>query len=153
MLGEMFLQNLARWRPADGADTFEAEEGGVRFWLRADLADALACRLWEVKVTRPSWAGEPLADRAGQLARRVTGLLEPLRLVEADGAVAQLRSDAPQVRDDARLYYEVTLSAAGSELVARVQRFEGSVAGARRQAVPFALTHEALVKLLADLAA
>jgi len=148
MLGETLLQKLARWRPEASPAAFEVEEAGVRVTLQADLAEALACRLLEVRVTRPAQAGESLAERADRLASRITGLLEPLRLLEVDGPTAQLRSDSPVARDDARLYYEVTLSPEG----ARVQRFQGSATGARRQAVPFTLTHEALAKLVTDLA-
>src|SRR5947208_1514972 len=54
MLGETLLQKLTRWRPEASPAAFEVEEAGVRVRLQADLADALACRLLEVRVKRPA---------------------------------------------------------------------------------------------------
>jgi hypothetical protein len=143
------LEKLARWRPDSSAPDldFEASEG-VRVRLRGESGDALAARLWEVRLTRATAPSAPLAERALRLARRITGLLEPLRLVEV-ADVAQLRSDAPVVRGEERHYYEVLLHADGA---ASVQRFAGSRTGAARRSVPFTLTHEALGKLVEDLA-
>jgi hypothetical protein len=119
----------------------------------ADAADALACRLWEVQIDRtaPLSAELPLAERAARTAGRVTGLLEPLRLVEIDPqGVAQLRSSGPQQRGDDLFYYEVLLRADGGS---SLRRFHASRTSASREQVAFALTHEALAKLVADLTA
>jgi hypothetical protein len=81
----------------------------------------------------------------------VTGLLEPLRLIESDAEsdTALLRSAAPQRRGDDLFYYEVELKSAS----AGVRRYQSSATGAARQQVAFPLTHEALAKLTGDLTA
>jgi hypothetical protein len=111
-------------------------------------------RLREVSVSRLAPPAEPvpLADRARAVAARVTGLLEPLRLIEVDAQqdVAQLRSGSPAVKGDALAYYEVTLRGDGA---AQVSRYESAHGAGKRQAVPFTLTHEGLGKLVRDLTA
>ncbi len=154
-LEEALLEKLARWRPgARAALDVDAPEGGWKLALVADQVDSLALKAWELTLTRPApaSAGKPLAERAGALAARVTGLLEPLRLVEVDSgrAVAQLRSAAPLVRGADAFYYEVLLE---GETAVRLRRFQANRASTRRQQVGFALTHEALARVAADLAA
>src|SRR5438105_9891333 len=100
-LDEPLLQNLARWRPNSPHEVLEVAhpDSGWTVALVADTVDALAGRWWEARLTRS--APEPegaravsLAQRAERIAGRVTGLLEPLRLVEVDTerGTAQLRS-------------------------------------------------------------
>jgi hypothetical protein len=81
----------------------------------------------------------------------VTGLLEPLRLVEVDAprGVALLRSNAPAAREGTLSYYEVLRQADGTT---RVNRYEAWHGTSKRQAIPFTLTNEALAKLVGDLA-
>jgi hypothetical protein len=81
----------------------------------------------------------------------VTGLLEPLRLLEVDriNHIAVLRSDSPPVKGDSVLYYEVRLEARNRATVQRYKAAKGSPA--HKERVAFALTHEALAKLVDDL--
>jgi hypothetical protein len=95
-----------------------------------------------------------LKERAEQLASRITGLLEPLRLIEVDDtrSVAQLRSQNPLTRDDERFYYEVMLQGDGTTQLRRFQAVPAPRTDAgKRQQVAFTLTHEALAKFVADL--
>jgi hypothetical protein len=155
-LEEMLLQRLDKWRPSGPRETLELAhpDSGWKVRLCADSADALACRLWEVQLDRtaPLPAEVSLAERAARTAGRVTGLLEPLRLVEIDSprGVAQLRSSGPQQRGEDLFYYEVVLHAGGA---ASLRRFHASRNNPTREQVAFVLTHEALVKLVADLTA
>jgi hypothetical protein len=115
--------------------------------------EALGCRLWQVAL-RPLTPA-PTADlkaRAEQLAGRVTGLLEPLRLVEVDAerGSAQLRSDRPGHWGDGQFYYEVLMSADGATILRRYQAPAGADQP-KRQQVAFTLTHEVLAKLVTDL--
>lgn len=74
-------------------------------------------------------------------------------MLEVDDArrEALLRSAAPSVRGDKRLYYEVLLR---NTTEVRVRRFQGSLATAEpRSQVTFALTHEVVARLVADLTA
>jgi hypothetical protein len=151
-LDETLLQRLADWRPDSPAQALElTAEDGWKATVRAECVDVVGCRLWEVQLTSPAPAADALKDRAERIASRVTGLLEPLRLVEADAGLstALLRSDRPLQRGPERFYYEVELRGQTTS----VRRFQAARPGARRQQVAFALTHEALAKLVADLAA
>lgn len=153
-LNDLLLQKLAEWRFDNGRQTLTADhpESGWTAAVTADCADQVGCRIWEVNLSRPNVV--PKADLKGhaeQVAGRVTGLLEPLRLVEVDAGcdTALLRSAAPQRRGDDLYYYEVELKSGA----AGVRRYQGSTTGAARQQVAFPLTHEAAAKLAGDLTA
>jgi hypothetical protein len=155
-LENQLLQRLADWRPDSTSDGLTVEDAGSvwRATVQADAVDGVGCRLREVGLARlaPLPDPAPLTQRAQAVAGRVTGLLEPLRLVEVDAQreVAQLRSDAPAVKGDSLAYYEVTLHGHGG---AEVARYESGRAAGKRQQVPFTLTHEAIGKLVRDLSA
>jgi len=157
-LDETLLQNLAKWRPHSPRQVLDVAhpDSGTTVTLVADAVDELAGKWWEMRLTRTSPLPETtpalsLQERAERVAARVTGLLEPLRVIEVDAEqdVAQLRSHAPAVEGESLSYYEVTLHGHGG---ARVERYEGGREGKRRQ-VPFALTHDAVGKLVRDLIA
>jgi hypothetical protein len=129
-------------------------EHGWTVGLTADRADSVGCRLTQVEATRTAPVpddADALEAHARKAAGRVTGLLEPLRLVEIDRGrhVALLRSEAPAAKGEAVQYYEVRF--AGRNGVT-VERFKANTTGrAGREAIPFALTHESLAKLVDDL--
>jgi hypothetical protein len=154
-LDEMLLQKLADWRPDSGRDTLEIDDAasGWKAALNAEAVDTLGSRLREVVLTRttPRTGAGDLADQARRIANRVSGLLEPLCLVEVDNgqSVAQLRSQSPAKRGNALHYYEVLRHADGTT---RLGRYEASP-GEPRKAIGFTLTHEALAKVVGDLAA
>jgi hypothetical protein len=152
-LDETLLQRLADWRPDSPRQTLTVEDaGGWAVELTADRVETVGARLWEVALRRlvPLESPAPLAEQAGRIAARVTGLLEPLRLVERDAGLglAQMRSCAPAARGEELAYYEVVRRADGATHVRRY--LQG--AGGKRQQVAFTLTLEALGKLVADLA-
>jgi hypothetical protein len=156
-LAETLLEKLADWRPAgEGRPSagIALPEHGWTVGLTAEKADSVGCRLTQLEATR----SEPVADDDAALeahvrraAGRATGLLEPLRLVEIDRGrhVALLRSDAPAAKGDAVQYYEVQFQGRNRVTVGRFKAKKVSPAG--REAIPFALTHEALAKLVDDL--
>ena len=154
-LDETLQQKLAEWRPHSARQTLQIDHpaSGWQAAVSADHVDLVGARLWEVSLKRTTaLPGDgALAERAERIAGRVTGLLEPLRLVEVDTgrAVAQLRSSTPHARGDDRFYYEVLLQGDGTTTVRRY-RSGGEV---RREQVAFTLTHEALAKFVADLSA
>jgi hypothetical protein len=155
-LDALLLERLAKWRPDSGRQTLDVADaaGGWSASVTAECVDVVGCRLWELALRRP--AGTPSVDlrsRAEQVCQRVTGLLEPLRLLEVDAGrnVALLRSEQPGQHGDGRFYYEVLLEADGGS---SVRRFQAPRPGEpRRQQVAFTLTHEALGKLVRDLIA
>ena len=88
-LEETLLQKLADWRPPGGGRHTLAVSDETAWVVRvtAERRDDLGCALWEMVAERT----EPRADKkrtvgdwAEQVAGRVTGLQEPLAVVEVD---------------------------------------------------------------------
>ena len=156
-LAEVLLQRLARWRPDSDRQTLEVAhpETGWAVAVTAGQVETLGSRLWEVALRRlePQAQAPDLKEWAGRITSRVTGLLEPLRLLEVDAerGIALLRSTTPGQWGEGRFYYEVLLQADGTTAVRRYQAPDAD--NPRRRQVAFALTHEALAKLVADLTA
>ncbi len=155
-LDELLLQKLAEWRPNTAVQTLNVNHpaSGWHVAITAEQVDTLGCRLREVVLTRTSPLGcaDSLTDQASRIAARVSGLLEPLRLIEVDAehALAQLRSHAPAHRGENVQYYEVVRHADGTT---RLGRYDANpTAGSKRQAISFTLTHEAIAKVVSDLA-
>jgi hypothetical protein len=153
------LERLAKWRPGAGRQTLNVPDAGAGWAvsLTADRADELGCLVWEMTLRRsaPLPGGDAAALRAwgDRVAGRARGLLEMLKVVEVDAErdEAILRSDAPAARGEDRFYYELHLKGTG---VADVRRYRGSLSGTgKREQVSFALTHEAIARLAADLSA
>jgi hypothetical protein len=155
MLDETVLQKLADWRPSGERQTLNLP-GAAPGWalaVTADRNDELGCLAWELGFQRtgPAASQPSLAGWAQRVAERVTGLLEPLKVVEVDTLrqEALLRSKEPSHRQDKLFYYEVLLK---NDSQASIRRFKASEQGSeRREQVAFALTHEALAKLAIDL--
>jgi hypothetical protein len=153
-LAETLLPRLAKWRPDSDRQTLDVTDpaSGWTASLTADHVEGLGCRLWELSV-KPSQPASrlDLTARAAQLSGRVTGLLEPLRVVEVDAeqGLAQLRSDRPGHWGDGQFYYEVLLHTDGATQVRRYQASDKDQP--RRRQVAFTLTHEAVAKLVTDL--
>ena len=158
-INEVVLQKTAEWRhPGNGRKTlFLPDKGsGWAVFLHADRNDELGCLVWEVALRRtspPAPSADGLKGWADRTAGRVTGLLDPLKVLEVDvqRQEALLRSAQATPRGGALIYYEVLLQGTGEVVLRRFQApHDGN---RRRQQIPFALTHEALAKVVADLAA
>ncbi len=152
-LEKLLLQKLGKWRP-DGSRRLEVLDpaSGWTVQLDADCVEQVGSRLNELSLGRTTpLEGVDLRARAERIAGRTTGLLEPLHLIETDpqAGSALLRSDNPSQQDDERYYYELLLHQGGNCSLKRYQAAREG--GKRRQAVPFALTHEVLGKLVGDL--
>ena len=157
-LDETIRQKLGNWHPPGGRhDLTVSDEGSA--WavtVSADRCDELGCLVWELSLCRAAGAPARRLDLRGwaqAVANRVTGLLEPLKVVEIDTVRNEglLRSSAAAQRGDRLFYYEVLLRGTRGAVV---RRYQANQAGAGpREQVAFALTHEALAKLAADLSA
>jgi len=153
-LEKIVLEKLANWRPDGSRASLEVADAssGWTVCLTADCVEQVGSRLQELTLSRNvPLASVDLADRARGVAEQVTGLLEPLHVVEVDAVrqTALLRSEAPNQRGEDLFYYEILLQSDGA---ANLRRYQSShQAGIRRQQVAFSLTHEALAKLLDDL--
>ena len=154
ILDETVLQRLAEWQPPGGRQTLNLPTAaGWSLALTADRHDELGSRVWELTLQRSrAPAGAKVADWAQRVADRATGLLELLQVVEVDApaGVALLRSQEADRRGDRLSYYEVLLKYATE---ASVRRYQALADGGKREQVAFALTNEALAKLVADLTA
>ncbi len=152
---EKLLQKLNEWQPrGSGRHSLMATipEIGWSVNLVADQTDSLSCLVWELTLTRtnPAPDGLTLRSWAENIANRVTGLLEPLKLLEVDETrqEAILRSAAPTKKGASLTYYEVHLSGTHRAIL---RRFEGSHEYVGRYQRPYALTYEALAKLAGDI--
>jgi hypothetical protein len=155
-LDETVLQKLADWRPSAGRQTLNLPTAGSG-WnvaLTADRHDELGSLVWELILNRAAAAPDnSLGGWADRVAGRVTGLMEPLKVVEVDAArgEALLRSEEPGRRGGKVFYYEVLLKGVTSVSLRRYQAAPNGTG--KREQVAFALTNEALAKLVADLTA
>jgi hypothetical protein len=155
-LAELLLPKLSEWRPSGEGRHSWSENVAATGWnvhIAADRADSLSCLLWELTLMRTGEppAGLTLKDWAEAVARRATGLMEPLSVYEVDTTLneAVLRSQAPSARGEALAYYEIRLHGLSRAVV---RRFNAAKAVPAREQVAFALTHEVLAKLAGDIA-
>jgi hypothetical protein len=157
-LSEALLERLGNRKPASGRASLSAidEASGWSATATADEANALSCLLWELSLRRGSSAteapGDDLRIWAERIAGRATGLLENLRVVEVDASRGQalLRSQQPAQRGDEVFYYEVLLTGTREVLLRRYRAWQNN---GRREQVAFAVTNEALAKLVSVLIA
>ncbi|MCL6507410.1 MAG: hypothetical protein K6T59_10305 [Bryobacteraceae bacterium] len=154
-LKQQVQQTLQSWPPFTGAARLlAAQEGGITLQCRITALDRLACAFESFEMHHPALVGaslEGLKQAAERLAARLSYLLEPIRILEADAeqCVVQLRSSPPEREAEAAAYYELLLNANGTLSLTRYIKQPD----APRQAVPAHVTHEVLLKLTADFAA
>jgi hypothetical protein len=156
-LADNFQERLASWKPSgEGRHSWSESfpDAGWAVHLAADHNDVVATLVWELTLARtvPAPAGLTLKAWAGQIAERVSGLMEDLKLIEVDDArqEAVLRSEDPSRKGDLALYYEVRLYGLSRAVVRRYHA--DTAAATRREQIAFPLTHEALAKLAGDIA-
>jgi|SRR5262245_49184951 len=154
-LAEKLLRKLSDWQPAgDGRHSLSAAfpDAGWTAHLTADKADTLSCLVWEFTLSRTGSPTEGLTLRswAEAIAKRASGLMEPLKVLEVDEVrgEAVLRSDSPAKKGERVMYYEVRLHGL---TLAIARRFAATRTASGREQIPFALTHEALAKLADDI--
>lgn len=153
----MTLENRLLEKLADaGAGTapavVNARDGAWNIDVHAQKSDEFSVVVDHVEIRRDGASGGDARAWADQIAARPSGLLEPLRVLEADAGKneAILRSAEPAKKGDEIRYFEVHVQ--GGEK-AEVHRYKASrQPGVRREAVPFPMTHEALGKLASGLA-
>jgi hypothetical protein len=151
---DTLLNDLGEWRPAGtGPHSFgHALSTGWTVAVTADAADTVGCRLTELSTNRPAKpaTAAELTQWATRSAARVTGLLEPLKLIEVDAvrSEAVLRSETPARKGDDVQYYELLLRGTHAATLNRYQAPRTGPGG--RKPVPFALTHETIAKVIGD---
>ncbi len=153
-LAETLLSKLGEPRPSSPGRFVLAHADEASGWSVAvtiEKADALSCQLSELSCVRGRGEAPALRKWADALAERVTGLTEPLQVIEVDllKNEAILRSDEPTVRNAKRAHYELKLEGGNK---ATLRRYQAAVdSAAKRQAGTFVLTHEVLGNLIDDL--
>lgn len=154
----MTLANILRQKLSEAPAAHERhdftvadEASGWTLYLTAEHRDAWTTVAWEMSLRRAK-SGGGMATWGERIARRSSGLLEPLTVVEVDAAQSRalVRSGPPTTCGDKVSYYELVLDGTSSALV---RRYEGSHVAAKRTQVPFVLTNEVLVKLVDDVTA
>ncbi|MFQ3649130.1 MAG: hypothetical protein SNJ75_02265 [Gemmataceae bacterium] len=150
-LDVLLLQRVANWRPDSTRSPLVVDHDASGWRVQLSLRDAnpigVQALAIEFQRLRPLLSAPPLDEQARRLAQQVTGLLEPLQLIEMDASnqVAQLRSNKPADDANGVRYYEMLRHADGTT---RLQRYQAN--GNRREAVEFTLTLDALGKLTRD---
>lgn len=130
-------------------------DSGWTAHLTADRLDTVGCLLWELTLTRAAdeqSALPTLAGWAGDIADKGKALLEQLKVIEVDPLrlEAIVRSATPTERGGSVMYYEVFLHDRDRAIVRRYRTVTDQ--NGRREQIAFALTHEALVRLIEDIA-
>jgi hypothetical protein len=157
MINELLHQKLSDWRPVgEGRHTWShvLSDHNWNVLITANQVDSLSAKIWELNAARINLIDsntQQLTAWADKIAKRVTGLMEPLQVIEIDSTrqEAILRSQSPTNRGDQAFYYEVKLLGTSRADVRRYQSTPKS--SNRRQQVAFALTHEVTAKLFSDL--
>jgi len=135
--------------------TITVDEGPNRITLDLTALDSVgvAFDALEFAATdRNDWSSHDLNAWGERLAKRVTYLMEPLRVLEIDagGGEVQIRSDAPTPRAETRGYYEVRLNRQGT---CRLERYVYDEADRQRRRTACHLTREVVERLADDIAA
>jgi hypothetical protein len=149
ILENTLLERLSEWRPGPGQQELHLTADGWHVAIKANRSDELGCLLWDLNLQREGTADTDVQTWSANCASGLT-VMGPLKVVEVDAnrKEAQLRSESPLQRSDKRLYFELMLNGLG---VATLQRFQVAE-NAKREQLPFALTHEVLAKVVADIA-
>jgi hypothetical protein len=148
-LANTLQKKLAEHHTPDQPAPHVIQHQGWNVSLRPEAIDTLGCRLWDITFQRetPQAACDPRAW-AERISRKVTGLLEPLRLVEVDAGkkVALLRSAEPTPGNPGLDYHEIELHGTNRAIVRRFRGFPE--VGRKREHIPFTVTYDAVAKVV-----
>ena len=144
-------RELKRIQAVTGRGLLQVQTADGR--VEADLVavDAIGCSFQTLGYSTDKLAQatlEQLKEISRSLTARLTYLLEPIGLVEADAdrCSVQLRSSPPQKGDDGTSYYELMVRKGGDITLSRYSKQSGQL----RQIVPANVTREVLGRLADD---
>jgi hypothetical protein len=147
-------RELKRIQAVSGKGLLQVDVEGGR--IEADLlaVDAIGCSIQTLGYSTDKLAEATLDDLRSiseTLTGRLTYLLEPIGLVEADSdrAAIQLRSSPPQKGEDSTSYYELMVRRGGDVSLSRYEKRPGLM----RHIVPANITREVLQRLAEDFVA
>ena len=144
-------RELARIQAVTGRGLLQADVAGGR--IEADLlaVDAIGCSFQTLGYSTSQLADASLEDLkqiSTELTAKLTYLLEPIGLVEADAdrCSIQLRSNPPKKGEDETSYYELMVRRGGDITLSRYSKKTGQL----RQIIPANVTREVLGRLADD---
>jgi hypothetical protein len=147
-------RELARIQAVSGRGLLQIHTAEGR--LEADLlaVDGIGCSFQTLGYSTDQLAGatlEKLREISDVLTRKLTYLLEPIGLIEADAdrCSVQLRSSPPKKDEEATSYYELLVRRGGDITLSRYSKQSGQL----RQIVPAHVTREVLARLADDFVA
>jgi hypothetical protein len=147
-------RELKRIQAVAGRGLLQVDCDGGR--VEADLiaVDAIGCSFQTLAFSTSKLAGaslDQLKSVSQSLTSRITYLLEPIGLVEADSdrCSVQLRSNPPQKGDNGTSYYELMVRRGGDITLSRYSTKTGQL----RQIIPANVTREVLGRLADDFVA
>jgi hypothetical protein len=121
--------------------------------VEADLVavDAIGCSFQTLGLATDKLANatlDELKEISTKLTEKLTYLLEPIGLVEADldRCSVQMRSNPPQKGEDETSYYELMVRRGGDITLSRYSKKSGQL----RQIIPAHITREVLGRLADD---
>ena len=121
--------------------------------VEADLlaVDAIGCSFQTLGLSSAKLADsslEELKNISDALISRLTYLLEPIGIIEADAdrCSVQMRSNPPKKGEDETSYYELMVRRGGDITLSRYSKKSGQL----RQIVPANVTREVLTRLAED---
>ncbi len=124
-LDEQLQQTLAAWPLfQQGEAILTVEQDGNRITCVLTALDSLACAFTSLSLQSDRLAGasiERLKAVAGNLAKRLTYLLEPINPIETDidRCIVQMRSLPPKQQADQIDYYELLVARSGELALVR----------------------------------
>jgi hypothetical protein len=151
-LSQKIAAGVAEVVGAPGPATIHAEDGPHSIAVPLALATPMGieCDGFEFRTAEEGEKSlDDLKAWGGRLASRVTYLMEPLALLEADplGGEVLLRSQSPTPRNGRRSFYEVRIGRSGALHFDRIAYDE---AARSRRKVPCQFTGEVLERLVDD---
>ena len=151
-LQQQINAELQRIAALGGGDRLQVHLPSGLLSAEVVACDAIGCAALEVTYSTPQLANstlQQLKKLSDELSRRLSYLLEPISLIEADdeAATVQMRSNPPQKDDDGTRYYELLVRRGGDLSLVRYQKLPGQP----RQPTPAHLTREVFVRLAGDL--
>lgn len=151
-LKENIDRQLAQLAASPGDEPLlSLDVGGGKLECQLTAVDSMSCSFRLLELQTSKLAGAPmerLRELSESLSKRLSYLLEPIGLVEADAehCIVQLRSNPPQRDEDATSYYELLLRTGGTIALCRYSKTHGGI----RQTVPAVVTREVLGRLATD---
>jgi hypothetical protein len=147
-------RELQRIQAVSGRGLLQADCQAGR--IEADLVavDGIGCSFQTLGLSTSKLADaslDELKSISQALTEKLTYLLEPIGLVEADAdrCAVQLRSSPPKKDEEATSYYELMVRRGGDITLSRYSKKSGQL----RQVIPAHVTREVLARLADDFVA